>query len=214
MVIYARNDLCDHGIINRDISAGNILIRIHADVRTSTEREKDRGDPVDTWSDIDETEGFLTDFETAELRVCRGLYSKLWSYATMRRRRLLTDTADQEPTGFNPPATTGSTPMQGDAITRTAIFMATKLLMEIAKAQAKNLSTAHIFRGREYGVESFYWVIIHVMSSARSITPGQFRSSPSREGSALAIRRAKIDAWGSAPWCAVSSRTKTRSTVC
>ncbi|KAI0759456.1 hypothetical protein BD413DRAFT_617751 [Trametes elegans] len=41
--------------------------------------------------------------------------------------------------------------------------MATKLLMEIAKAQAKNLSTAHIFRGREYGVESFYWVIIHVM---------------------------------------------------
>ncbi|KAI0764048.1 hypothetical protein BD413DRAFT_200308 [Trametes elegans] len=35
--------------------------------------------------------------------------------------------------------------------------------MEIAKTQANNLETAHIFRGREYGVESFYWVIIHVM---------------------------------------------------
>ncbi|KAI0758370.1 hypothetical protein BD413DRAFT_274490 [Trametes elegans] len=159
MVIYARDGLCGHGtaISARGTSSSGSTPTYG---RRPSER---RTVGTRSWSDIDKTEGFLTDFEIAELRVCRGLYSKLRSHATMRRRRLLTDTADQEPTGFNPPATTGSTPMQGDAITRTAIFMATKLLMEIAKAQAKNLSTAHIFRGREYGVESFYWVIIYVM---------------------------------------------------
>ncbi|PIL26920.1 hypothetical protein GSI_10058 [Ganoderma sinense ZZ0214-1] len=60
MALVAHRDLCSLGILHRDISAGNILIRLNP-VKLEEGKFEERE------MDIEKTEGFLTDFEFASL---------------------------------------------------------------------------------------------------------------------------------------------------
>ncbi|TBU22785.1 hypothetical protein BD311DRAFT_124793 [Dichomitus squalens] len=55
----AHRELCELGILHRDISPGNIMIRMAINRDASTITEEDM--------DIKDTQGFLTDFELAEI---------------------------------------------------------------------------------------------------------------------------------------------------
>ncbi|KAI0764055.1 hypothetical protein BD413DRAFT_483298 [Trametes elegans] len=62
MVICAHQDLCEHGIIHRDISVGNVLIRTDVSITTNA-----AGEQTVTVTDREPPEGFLTDFELAKI---------------------------------------------------------------------------------------------------------------------------------------------------
>ncbi|KAI0768221.1 hypothetical protein BD413DRAFT_716462, partial [Trametes elegans] len=140
MVIHAHQDLCEHGIIHRDISVGNILIRTDISITTNA-----RGEQTVTVTDRDPPEGFLTDFELAKIAT------------TYPPAKGSTRLEDQKNTDEAPVA------KAGDTITGTALFMATILLQEISRACMEGQQTITLARAEEHDIESFYWVILFVL---------------------------------------------------
>ncbi|KAI0759460.1 hypothetical protein BD413DRAFT_681596 [Trametes elegans] len=145
MVIYAHKDLCQHGIIHRDISVGNVLIRTDVSITTNA-----TGEQTVTVTDHDPPEGFLTDFELAKI-------ATLVKCETYLPPEGSTKLELQKNTNEAPAAKVG------DTITGTALFMATSLLQEISRAREEGQQTITLARGEEHDIESFYWVIFFVL---------------------------------------------------
>ena len=98
MTFSAHEVLSKRGILHRDISAGNILIRVNASV------DETFSEIIQEEYPLDKTEGFLTDFEFASLPPSQAVTSNQQlpkDGLTARSRSLLAvdARADIRPTG-------------------------------------------------------------------------------------------------------------------
>ncbi|KAI0758423.1 hypothetical protein BD413DRAFT_618146 [Trametes elegans] len=133
-------DLCEHGIIHRDISVGNVLIRTDVSITTNA-----AGEQTVTVTDREPPEGFLTDFELAKIA------------PTYPPRRYGSTKLELQKDTHEAPAA-----KVGDTITGTALFMATTLLQEISRAREEGNRRSRSLEARNT-IESFYWVIFFVL---------------------------------------------------
>ncbi|RPD79631.1 hypothetical protein L226DRAFT_567713 [Lentinus tigrinus ALCF2SS1-7] len=146
--VEAHKTLADNGIIHRDISAGNILIEVFPDFENGTMLELD----------IDETCGFLTDFEFASVPLpeTRKTYvaveaeSSVGGIGTLganQGKRMKFKVVNEAMPQKTQP---------GDGMTGTAIFMAQSVLEAV-------LDKKPIVRTAVHDVESFCWVILYAI---------------------------------------------------
>ncbi|KAI0648845.1 hypothetical protein C8Q79DRAFT_478725 [Trametes meyenii] len=152
MALDAHQSLSEKGLLHRDISAGNILVRqrvVHFSDATT-------GEDVIITENLSPGEGFLADFELASLRpnaVDPFRISKVEdSFQSLPandalRTQIFSDSIRQS-------TLTRKTP--GRPITGTAIFAATSLLEAIVEKRS-------ISRISDQDIESFGWVFIYAM---------------------------------------------------
>ncbi|TFK92633.1 hypothetical protein K466DRAFT_539561 [Polyporus arcularius HHB13444] len=140
-VIEAHKILTELGILHRDISAGNILIEVVSDENGVL---SDFG--------IDQTCGFLTDFELASVpqqefrETTVAVEARPESGRSQGQHVYFESIREQTPTKTQP----------GDGLTGTAIFMAYKVLLALS-------ADLPIVRTKEHDLESFLWVIVYVV---------------------------------------------------
>ncbi|KAI0697941.1 hypothetical protein C8T65DRAFT_813437 [Cerioporus squamosus] len=136
--------LSDNEIVHRDISAGNILIEVASD----------ENGVLSDFS-IEQTCGFLTDFELASVRQPDYRETSVPVEARpeggMGGRRqgqhvYFESARERTPTKTQP----------GDGLTGTAIFMAHTVLIAVC-------AELPIVRTKEHDLESFLWVILYVV---------------------------------------------------
>ncbi|TBU54310.1 hypothetical protein BD310DRAFT_858831 [Dichomitus squalens] len=158
-----------YGILHRDISAGNILIKVNATYRSAT----NTADEGITQTDLPPNEacGFLTDFEFASFEAAVGSESS-------------DSTAGRVSVGEESPGVvvkSNKTVPHGDGLTGTALFMATEKLKAAAK---QDFTFVHKI---EHDIESFEWVILYTIyrHSLRCMTTGRLRTSVENEAGRL-----------------------------
>ncbi|KAI0666501.1 hypothetical protein C8Q78DRAFT_1083102 [Trametes maxima] len=138
MVVQTHQTLCADGILHRDISAGNILIRTVPSWEVCTDSED-----ITMGQECTSPEGFLSDFELASIATAV--------------------TAQGE--NFKPAARSVAslTRSRHDGLSGTPIFMACSLLNHLSNQAKSGKDLVYIRREAHHDVESFGWVIIYVV---------------------------------------------------
>ncbi|TFK83457.1 hypothetical protein K466DRAFT_602835 [Polyporus arcularius HHB13444] len=134
-VVQANEKLRDVGVVHRDISGGNLLIKVNATYKPTYEVDTDGKrklkDELIEETELDINEGFLTDFEFASFTTPPATVVSR-AVPALSHGRIAGDARSQgqhsrfkEVTVFTPEK------VAGDGMTGTAAFMATELLRAI-----------------------------------------------------------------------------------